>query len=403
MKIAFLISALDDGGAARIVSNISSYLPNDWDVDIILNTDKSIKFPYRGNIVSLNVPDSKDREAIKYQIKAFIGRMKQLKKLKDANGYDCCVSYMDSANLANILTSTKRCKTIINVVNNMTASAKYNWKYKYIVNPVIKKYYNKADLIVALSEDVKQDLIDNYGLIASKICVSYCSIILKDIEKMVEECKDHVDKTWFDKSKTVVTAGRSAKQKGQWHLIRAFSRVLKSVPDAKLCVFGNGELRDYFEELIKGYNIADSVKLFDFNSELDAYIASSAIFAFPSLYEGFGTALQEALACGVACVSTDYDTGAREQLAPDVHEKVSDKLMAEYGIITPNCSENMPSADVELEKEEIILADAIIELLTDSDLRLNYAKRAKIRSEEYDIKNIVKLLVNDIERCVGRN
>lgn len=401
MKIAIFISALDDGGAARIVSNITRHLSSQYDVDIILNNSDKVSFPYKGRIVSLDIPNANNRESIIYQIRAFFRRVKKLKNLKIQNEYACCISYMDSANLVNILTAVKGCKTIINVVNNMSASAKYNWKYRYIVNPVIKLFYNKSDLILALSDDVKNDLIANYKLVEDKVKVSYCSIILDDIDKLISSYYDEIDSEWFDKNNTIITAGRLTKQKGQWHLIRAFSRVLQFVPSAKLCIFGNGELEEYLKKLIKGYGIEKNVKLYGFNNMLDAYISHSAIFCFPSLYEGFGTALQEALACDVACVSTDYDSGAREQLAPERKTSIKGCYKGKYGIVTEKCSERMPSFDEELERQEIILADALVEMLKNEKARNYYAKMARTRSKEYDIEKIVNLWMRDVNECVG--
>lgn len=402
MRVAILISSMDGGGAAKIVSNISTRLPEDWDIDIILNNADKLEFPYKGRIISLDMNVPLDKDSILYQFKVFWKRIRLLKKLKKERRYDCCISYMDSANLVNILTSNGTCKTVINVVNNMSASAKYNWKFRLIVNPVIKRFYNKADLIFALSMDVKNDLVDNYGIINSKIKVSYCSIVLEEIDKLIRENKGMID-DWFDINNTVITAGRLNKQKGQWHLIRAFSRVCQVLPNAKLCIFGFGELEEYLKKLVVDYKMENNVKMFGFSNMLDAYIANSALFVFPSLYEGFGTALQEALGCQVACLATDYQTGGREQLSPEYTGKITGIYKGKYGILIPNCSENMLDAIEPLEKEEIILADAIIELLSDKKLREDYAKRARIRSSEYDINRIVELWVRDLNECVGRN
>ena len=141
----------------------------------------------------------------------------------------------------------------------------------------------------------------------------------------------------------------------------------------------------------------NNVLLYGFNNNLDYYIAKSAAFVFPSLYEGFGTALQEALACNVPCVATDYVSGAREQLAPDYNGDIYSYIKAEYGIIVEGCSEEMYSAMIPLDKSEKGLAAAIVELLQSEELRRFYAQKAKQRSQVYDIETISRQWIEVIE------
>lgn len=402
MNLLIVISSMDGGGAARIVGNITCRLPENWNIDILLNNSEEIVFPYRGNIVSLNIKLADNRLNFFYLLNVFIKRIKKIQELKKQQRYDCCISYLDSANVVNVLCRDNRCKTVLNIVNNMSASARFSKLYRYIVNPMIKLFYNKADYIIALSEDVKNDMISSYAIKPDILGVSYCSINISEIDKTINDNKDRITNLWFDREKTVITAGRMEKQKGQWHLIRAFSRVVKAVPDAKLAVFGEGSLKEYYLALIDGYKLQNNVKLFDFSSELTAYIAKSAIFAFPSLYEGFGTALQEALACNVPCIATDYDSGAKEQLDPHHDGSIKGIHYGEYGILTEQCSDKMPGATELLEDGEIYLADSIIELLNDQTLREKYAKKARERSYVFDIDTIAKRWIEDIERVVLR-
>ena len=401
MKIAMLISSLDGGGAAKIVSNISRQLPEDWETDIILNHDKNIAFPYNGNIISLSIPLTRDKTNLIYQCYVFIKRLITLRRLKKEKEYDCCISYMDSANLVNILTPCGKCKTIINVVNNMTECAKYSYKYRYIVNPVIKLFYNKADNVIALSNEVKADLIANYGINSERISVSYCSINVEEIDHIIKENNTKIESEWFKKNRTVITAGRMETQKGQWHLIRAFSRVVNKVPDAKLIIFGEGSKKEYFEKLISEYELQNNTKLIGFDPELVAYISKSAIFVFPSLYEGFGTALQEALACNVACIATDYVSGGREQLDPSFKGQINEVHMGEYGVLVSRCSADTPMASKELDKNEEELAQAIIALLEDGKLRNVYSEKARRRCFDFDINAIAEEWIKNIERIVS--
>lgn len=395
-KLLMICSTLNTGGAPKIISNLTMHFPKEWKVDILLNSDDDIEFPYKGNIISLNIKEPKSRTSFKYQGEVFIKRIRALRKLKSTNSYDACISFMDSANIVNILTGNKYCKTIINIVNNMSAQGIYEPLYKYLINPLGKFLYNRSDRIVALSQEVKDDMINNFKIEPDKIVSIYCSIDLDDINMKASKEILEEDRGWFDKEKTIVTAGRMERQKGQWHLIRAFSEVVKEIPDAKLVIFGEGSLKKYLEKLVKSYHIEDNTLFAGFTNQLNTYIAHSAIFVFPSIYEGFGTALQEALACNIPCVSSDYMSGGREQLAPNFDGKIEGYIRGEYGIVVEKLSKEMKDASVPLDNSEQAMADAIIELLRSKKTRESYAQKAKERSKDYDIHCIcnqwIKLL-----------
>ena len=144
-----------------------------------------------------------------------------------------------------------------------------------------------------------------------------------------------------------MTAGRLVDQKGQWHLIRAFSRVINKMPDAKLLILGQGGNKDYLESLIKDYKLEDSIKLLGYKSNPYIYMVRSDIFAFSSVYEGLGNILVECMACGLPVVSADYKYGAKELLAPDMDLKteIHEVTYGEYGILVPEMDDKKYEAN----------------------------------------------------------
>ena len=93
--------------------------------------------------------------------------------------------------------------------------------------------------------------------------------------------------------------GRLTRPKGQWHLIRALSYVKKEIEDVKLLILGQGELKGYLKELVDKLDLRNNVEFLGYQRNPFKYIASSDLFVFSSLYEGFGNVLVEAMACGV--------------------------------------------------------------------------------------------------------
>ncbi len=124
-----------------------------------------------------------------------------------------------------------------------------------------------------------------------------------------------------------------------------------------------------------------------------AVVKKCDVFVFPSLYEGFGNVIIENMVCGLPVIATDFRHGAREVLAPDTDynfQRLDGIEYAEYGIITPVCSGRKCESSQQLEKEELLLAEAMIKLLEDKELREKYASKSIKRANDFAIEKTVQ-------------
>ncbi len=388
MKIAIVVSTLDLGGAQRAVSNIVMNLPTDCEIDLILNSREHIVYPYRGNIISLDLEPQENRSGLLYQGKVFFKRLRLLRKLKREKGYNAVISFLDSANIANILTGKKFCKTIVSVRTRL--SGENNWKYKIIVSNLVKLLYNKADKVVAISEGVRQDLIDNFNIKKENVCTIYNCYDVKEIqEKAAMPCEEvEVEQDSF----SIATMGRFVQQKGQWHLLRAFKEVLKEEPKAKLYILGEGELQDYLYKMVDELEMRESVIFCGFLKNPFSLISKVKLFVFPSLWEGFGNALVEAMACGVPCIASDFKYGAREimQDNADINLECKKVETVDYGILTPVCSNVYNAPKDMLEKEEEFLKEAILKVMSEETVQEVYAQKAVERAGYFTAEKTVE-------------
>lgn len=388
MKIAIVVSTLDLGGAQRAVSNIVMNLPTDCEIDLILNSREHIVYPYRGNIISLDLEPQENRSGLLYQGKVFFKRLRLLRKLKREKGYNAVISFLDSANIANILTGKKFCKTIVSVRTRL--SGENNWKYKIIVSNLVKLFYNKADKVVAISEGVRQDLIDNFNIKKENVCTIYNCYDVEEIqEKAAMPCEEvEVEQDSF----SIATMGRFVQQKGQWHLLRAFKEVLKEEPKAKLYILGEGELQDYLYKMVDELEMRESVVFCGFLKNPFSLISKVKLFVFPSLWEGFGNALVEAMACGVPCIASDFKYGAREimQDNADINLECKKVETVDYGILTPVCSNVYNAPKDMLEKEEEFLKEAILKVMSEETVQEVYAQKAVERAGYFTAEKTVE-------------
>jgi phosphatidylinositol alpha-mannosyltransferase len=122
-----------------------------------------------------------------------------------------------------------------------------------------------------------------------------------------------------DDKVNILFVGRIEKRKGLKHLLRALPLVREHVPNARLIVVGEGELRPGFQRLVERKGWPDVVfagRVAD--EDLPAYFASADVFCAPSIgAESQGIVLLEALAAGVPTIASDIP-GYRTVIRHDV-------------------------------------------------------------------------------------
>ena len=405
-KIMFIINSLGSGGAERVVTNLCNGLV-DYE-RIVLIFENIIKHNLDAQIISINSPATQN---LFKKLLNFPVRYLRIKKLKEEIKPDFVVSLLEPANIFNVLTKISNQKTILSFHSNYTATLQEDPFFgKGITKRILKIFYtlafktiyNRADLMVAVSRDVAEDLIKNYGINREKIKVIYNSYPIDEIRELAEEPLEAYEQIF--KHPVLITAGRLTKPKGQWYLLRIFKALKEKHKDLKLVILGEGELKEYLVGLSEHLGLKtfvwDRDKLserFDvyflgFQKNPFKFMARSKLFVFPSLWEGFGNVLVEAMACGVPVISSDCRSGPREILAPDTdfNYQTQKPEFAEYGILMPVFEVKYKSAEEPLEEREIMWVNTIDKLLEDEDLRKHYSEKAKHRAEDFRIEKIVE-------------
>lgn len=385
-RIMVLSRRLTSGGAERIAANVASKLKDGntktW---LVVFDGSDATYPCTTDVIDLKLPSQKSvlRKAIWY-----IKIWKRVRSLKRDLHITHAISFLNEPDLINVFTS-KRNRTIVSVRNKRSALNK-----NAITRIKDQFVFKKADKVVAISTGVRDDLIDFYNVDKEKIQVIYNACDVDTIQKRAIQAEDDVlHESIYVKGKTIITAGRLTRQKGQWHLIRAFKRVVQAVPDAHLLILGQGEEKDYLENLIAALELENNVYLMGYSINPYYYLYRADVFVFSSLYEGFGNILLEAMACGLPIVSCDCVAGPRELLEPGTGYDMSttDSMVeAQYGILIPVCDGKKKSANDELTKEEVIMADAIMEMLTDEKTLQRYRKKSKQRISDFSTEAIYK-------------
>jgi len=151
----------------------------------------------------------------------------------------------------------------------------------------------------------------------------FCSVEISEADRGQPRLQEAFDVTPF----RVVAAGRLSAEKGHVYLVRAMKSVIERSPLAvTLDILGEGPERPALEAEIKALGLENHVRLNGFvkrGTALNHYLDHAQLYVLPSLTEGMGRGLIEAMARGVPCVATAVG-GVPEYLASDCLVKAHD-------------------------------------------------------------------------------
>lgn len=163
----------------------------------------------------------------------------------------------------------------------------------------------KADKIIAISDSTKKQIIEIFKVPEEKVITIYLGVSSK--YKIIEDKRfiDAVLLKYNIKKPFILFVGNMDPRKNLKRLIPAFRDAKKEKNNLQLVIVGaRGELfqKDMLEEIERGDIILTGYITEEENICL--YNAAS-VFVFPSLYEGFGLPIIEAMACGTPVVTSN--------------------------------------------------------------------------------------------------
>ena len=134
------------------------------------------------------------------------------------------------------------------------------------------------------------------------------AINLNEFSYSEESRKERRDEFGLTDELVIGHIGRFAEQKNHRFLIDVFENVQKCMPNVKLLLVGEGELRKDIEEYVKAKGIQEKVIFAGIRKDVSKLLSAMDVFALPSLYEGMPNVIIEAQASGLPCFIADTIT-----------------------------------------------------------------------------------------------
>ena len=166
----------------------------------------------------------------------------------------------------------------------------------------------RADVIIAVSGQTRQDLVDIYGISPHRVYRIYNGVEPHFCPGDPNVARNRVRRRYGLDAPYILFLGTLEPRKNAVGLIRAYDLLCKeNASDCTLALAGGkGWLYKEIFETVESLNLQDRIRFLGHVDEADLpdLYRGARVFVYPSFYEGFGLPILEAMACGVPVVTS---------------------------------------------------------------------------------------------------
>lgn len=163
-----------------------------------------------------------------------------------------------------------------------------------------------GDKTIAISEQVKDHLMGDFKVKENNIFVIYNGIDGDKYKGQGVKDKGQAKKELgLGQGPVIGIVARLSDVKGHIYLVYAMRDLLKKIPDAQLLIVGDGREKKNIENAVVELGLRKNIFLFPAAEDPTRFLAAMDVFAMPSLAEGLGLSLMEAMASALPVIGSD--------------------------------------------------------------------------------------------------
>lgn len=321
-SIAFIINSLEGGGAERVMCKLLSIMESFFtqhqiDVHLILldALPEAHQCPAYVNKITLKTDGN------------LLQGYRQLKPLLRQLSPSLSLSFLTRSNMLNVVLSHQLGYQAV-ISERVNTSSHFPGGLKDTISKaMVKATYPRAHRVMAVSEGVKADLINNFNVNKERVQTVYNPYDIAAIHKLADESVSDLPQNAY-----IIGTGRLVKNKNFSLLIDAYAK--SDVPE-DLVILGQGDQEDALKEQVAGLGLSERVHFLGFKTNPYPYIKQARYFVSTSNAEGFPNAIVEAMCLGKAVVATNCESGPAEILSGEYPLHIGQFTPSRYGCLCP--------------------------------------------------------------------
>lgn len=341
MKIIFIIADITSIGGIERVSSIltNTFIQHNHSVEIVslFKAHDTVNYHFNKS-VSIKYPSNKNYAVQKQggisRLLMFCSIILNLKKYLKTHNFDLIMSHGFPVSFITWLSGYAQ--------KAIACEHVYHNYYKGIVKMIRTVAYKKFYRVAVLTQNDRR----------------HFSKYLENVVYIPNPLPFQTEQSSSLEYKRIICAGRLSYQKGYDILLNILPPVFKLFPDWKLDIYGEGNLHNELTALSESLGLSNHVFFKGTTSNIMNEYLHSSLFILSSRYEGFSMVLIEAASCGLPIISFDCPEGP------------ADILKNDRGILVRM-------------NDSAGLQEAIIKMLSNSELRKEYGEKAKEIQKDY--------------------
>lgn len=354
VSIIFILPDLETGGAERIVTTIANHLPRStFEPKIMLLRKEGGYLDFLESDVE--VIDLKTQR-IRNGLKPILQEIRKRKPDLVFSGFGEVNAYL--AMFLRFFPKTKFIARETNVVSKHVTRREIRFFYKF---------YNNYDKIICQSDDMMNDLLENFNIKKEKLVKINNPVDFNFIEKKLAVSAK--PKSFKDDFKNVVAIGNLSARKGFDNLLKVFENLKNE--KILLHIVGDGRDKDMLHQMKSDFGL-ENVVFHGQQKNPYPFLKFADLFVLSSRYEGFPNVLLEAGACGTYALANNCPGGIQEIIQPKINGEIAD----------------IENFELFAEKIETILKDHHDEKIIRNSIQSRFSKEIILQHYETLFRNI---------------